>query len=365
MEFTIVGAGAIGGTIGAHLVRAGHAVLFVDSAAEHVQVMTRSGLSIEGRAPFRVPVRAVTATGLADALGGRRLDAVCLAVKAMHTAAALEAIVPHLGPESFVVSMQNGLNEKVIAATVGAARTIGAFVNFGADYLGPGHVMYGGSGALHLGELDGRMTPRLEHLGRILRDAFLENTTLTANIWGYLWGKLGYAAMLFATAVVDETMADVLDDPASRPLLANLAGEVVRVADAEGVRSEGFDGYDPDAMRFTHPRGWAAIHQSLDRLAAFNRGSLKQKSGIWRDLAVRHRRTEVDDQLGPVVDAARAHGFDAPLNARVMEIIHDLEDGRRQMRLANLEELRRLDEEVYPESRQGRQARAEQRSRIR
>lgn len=364
MDFTVVGAGAIGGTIGAHLVRAGHDVLFVDTVAEHVEAIQRAGLGIEGSDPFQVRARAVTVAGLADALGGRTVDAVLLAVKAMHTAAALEPIVPLMGSQSFVVSMQNGLNEKVIAARVGAARTVGAFVNFGADYLSPGRILYGGRGALYLGELDGRITPRLERLGTVLREAFLEHTTLTANIWGYLWGKLGYGSVLFATAVVDETIADVLADQASRPLLANLAGEVVRVADAEGVRSEGFDGYDPGAMRFTQPRHWAAIHRSLDRLAAFNRASLKQKSGIWRDLAVRRRRTEVDHQIGVVVEAAHQRGCAAPLNRHLMELIHELEDGRRAMGPANLDELRRLSEHAYPESPQGRESLAEQRPRI-
>ncbi len=347
MHFTIIGAGAIGGTIGAHLVRAGHDVLLVDRAADHVTAIERSGLSIEGNRTFQVRVPAVTMEGLADALGGRPPDAVLLAVKAMHTAAALDLVVPLLGHDSFVVSMQNGLNEKVIAKRIGAEKTVGAFVNFGADYLAPGRIMYGGAGALYLGELDGRMTLRLQTLGAILKDAFLEQTTLTENIWGYLWGKLGYASMLFATAVVDETMADVLADPACRRLLANLAGEVVSVADAEGVRSEGFDGYDPNAMRFTHPRDWDGIHRSLEQLAEFNRHSLKQKSGIWRDLAVRRRRTEVDVQIGEVVDVAHDHGLHARLNECLVTMIHDLEDGRRVMRRANLDELRRLNEEMY------------------
>lgn len=347
MHFTVVGAGAIGGTLGAHLARAGHEVLLVDAEVDHVQAIERTGLTIEGTTPFHVRVPAVTVAGLADALRGRPPEAVLLAVKAMHTAAALDPVAPLLGPESFVVSMQNGLNETVIAGRIGAARTVGAFVNFGADYLEPGRIMYGGAGALYLGELDGRMTPRLEALGRVLRESFLRNTTLTRNIWGYLWGKLGYGAMLFATATVDETMADVLADRGCRPVLANLAGEVVRAADAEGVRSEGFDGYNPDAMRFTEPRDWAAIHRSLDRLAEFNRTSLKQKSGIWRDLAVRRRRTEVDYQIGPVVETARAHGLDAPLNQRVAELIHALEEGRRPMARANLDELRSLNDEMY------------------
>jgi 2-dehydropantoate 2-reductase len=347
MRFTIIGAGAIGGTIGAHLARAGHDVLLVDRAADHVTAIERSGLSIEGNRSFQVRLPAVTVEGLADALGGRPPEAVVLAVKGMHTAAALEPVVPLLGTDSFVVSMQNGLNERVIAQRIGAENTMGAFINFGADYLAPGRIMYGGAGALYLGELDGRMTPRLQALGAILKETFLEHTTLTANIWGYLWGKLGYASMLFATAVVDETMAEVLADPACRRLLANLAGEVISVADAEGVRSEGFDAYDPNAMRFANPRDWDGIQRSLEGLAEFNKHSLKQKSGIWRDLAVRRRRTEVDVHIGEVIEIAHGRGLRTPLNERLVTMIHDLEDGRRAMHRANLDELRRLNEEMY------------------
>jgi len=349
MRFTVIGAGAIGGTLGAHLVRAGHDVLFVDSVAEHVEAIARDGLLIEGANEFRIRAPAATPEGLAAALGGRVPEAVLLSVKAQDTAAALEPVVSLLGPESYVVSMQNGLNERVIAGRIGAARTIGAFVNFGADYQAPGRIMYGGAGALYLGELDGGMTPRLQQLGAAMRKAFLENTTLTPNIWGYLWGKLGYASQLIASATVDDTMANVLAAPENMALLANLAGEIIRTAQAEGVRSEGFDGYEPGAMRFAVPRDWAGIRESLGRLADFNRKSHKQKSGVWRDLAVRHRPTEVDHHLGPVVEIARTHGFRLPLNERLIELIHDLETGRRAMAPGNLVELRHLSDAAYPE----------------
>ncbi len=349
MRVTIVGAGAVGGTLGAHMARDGHDVLFVDTAHDHVDTIASGGLAIEGKDEFRVMVPATTPRGLAKVLGGRDPEIVMLAVKAQDTQEALEVVVPFLGPDSYVVSMQNGLNERVIAARIGAGRTVGAFVNFGADYLAPGRIIYGGGGALYLGELDGRLTPRVGRLGQVLRQAFLANTTVTSNIWGYLWGKMGYASMLFATAVVDETMANVLADPANEALLAGLAGEVARVADAEGIRCEAFDGYDPDAMRLTSPRNWSAVHRSLAALAAFNRGSLKQKSGIWRDLAVRHRRTEVDFQLGAVIEVGRGHGLRLLLTERLVDLIHDLEAGRRRMSPANLDELRELTAEIYPD----------------
>lgn len=349
MHFTIVGAGAIGGTAGAYLIRGGHEVLFVDRDRAHVDAINGPGLTIDGRETFTVHAKAVTPEGLRDAVGGHMPDAALLCVKAMHTAAAVDEIAPLLGPGNFVVSFQNGLNGNVIAARIGEQRTVGAFVNFGADYLEPGRVMYGGTGALYLGELDGTISPRVTRLTEIFRACFLPDTQATANIWGYLWGKLGYASMLFATALVDASIADVLDHALGRPVLANLAAEVVRTAEAEGVYCEGFDGYEPHAFAFRRPRDWTAIAASLDRLVAFNRKSLKQKSGIWRDLAVRKRKTEVDQHVGAVVETARTRGTGVPLNTRLVELIHDLEEGRRQMSWDNLAELIALNLRAYPQ----------------
>jgi 2-dehydropantoate 2-reductase len=134
-EPTLVwGAGAIGGTVGAYLVRAGENILFVDQAADHVAAMNETGLAIEGPIEsFAVPVIAT----VPDAVIGK-FRRIFLCVKAHHTAGAVAALAPHLADDGVVVSLQNGLNERVIAATVGEARTIGAFVNFGADYLEPG-----------------------------------------------------------------------------------------------------------------------------------------------------------------------------------------------------------------------------------
>ncbi len=349
MHFTIVGAGAIGGTVGAHLVRGGHEVLFVDRDRAHVDAMNTAGLTIEGRQTFAVRARAVAPEGLRGVVRGHVQEAVLLCVKAMDTAPAVDALAPLLAPDNFIVSLQNGLNEKVIAGRIGAARTIGAFVNFGADYLGPGRVMYGGTGALYLGELNGPISARVRGLEEVFRSCLLPATQATSNIWGFLWGKLGYGAMLFATALVDASIADVLAHAPSRPMLANLAAEVVRVAQAEGVRCEGFDGYEPAAFAFHHPRDWKGIGRSLDQLVAFNRASLKQKSGVWRDLAVRKRKTEVDQQVGAVVETASSHRLPAPLNARLVALIHDIEDGRRAMSWQNLEELAALNQRAYPE----------------
>ena len=123
----IWGAGAIGGTIGAHLVRAGNDVQFVDRAADHVAAMNERGLAITGPVrEFTVPVRAATPEKLTG-----KFRTVFLCVKAQDTEGAAKALLPHLAADGAVISAQNGLNEIVIAGVVGKERTVGAFVNFG------------------------------------------------------------------------------------------------------------------------------------------------------------------------------------------------------------------------------------------
>jgi 2-dehydropantoate 2-reductase len=303
-SYTIVGAGAIGGTVGARLVRSGHSVLFCDADAAHVAAINERGLRIEGPVEeFCVEATAVGPDRLPD-----ELQAVLLAVKAQDTESALRAVTPRLAPDGFVVSLQNGVNEPLIAAHVGEHRTVGAFVNFGADYLEPGRVFLGGRGALYVGELDGRHTDRLAQL---LRD--LDDARETTNIVGFLWAKEAYGAMLFATAVSDLSIADALAEPRYRGVFVQLAREVLAAAP---VQVESFDGFDADDL-----------DGSIDRLVAFNRRSAKTHSGIYRDLMVRRRKTE----------KAILADVDGPLLGRTLELIGEIEDGRRTCEVANLE----------------------------
>ena len=332
MRFLIWGAGAIGGTLGAHLSRAGHDVTLVDNVPEHVSAMNETGLHITGPiADFIARAPAFTR----DTLRGE-WDTIVLATKAHHTESASRALLPHLSAGGCVVSAQNGLNELVIAEAVGAGRTVGAFVNFGADYIEPGLILYGGHGAVVVGEIDGRITPR----ANAIRDAWLDfdaRAIATPNIWGYLWGKEAYGAMLFATALTNESIADALAMPEYRELYIALAREILAVAAARGVRPEGFDGFDPASYLPGAPPG--AAERSLDELVVHNRKSVKTHSGIWRDLAVRKRRTEVDAQLGIIVTLGELSGVKAPLTKRLVELIHEIENGTREQSLETLEAL--------------------------
>ena len=333
MRYTVFGAGAIGGTIGAHMVRGGEDVLFVDLAADHVRAMRERGLTIRGFAEtFTVAVQAVTPD---EARSESSLERVLLAVKAPATEAAVSSFADLLAPNGCVVSIQNGLNELAIARLVGERRTVGAFINFSADYLEPGLIHFAGPGAFYLGELDGSLSPRLEELRGAL--GHWGDVRLTNNIWGFLWGKQAYGAMLFATALSDESMADAIDQ--HRTLMAELANEVLGVASELRIQPLGFDGFDPDALR---SRDAGLVNASLDQLVARRRQDLKTHSGVWRDLVVRERRTEVDAHFQPVLAEARRLGLPTPLLDRMVEMVHEAEDGRRPLSTANLVELGRL-----------------------
>lgn len=329
----IWGAGAIGGTIGAFLARAGKDVVFVDRVAEHVAAINERGIRISGPiADFTAPARASSPEDLAGSY-----DTVFLAVKGQDTAGAVAALKPYLAADGCVVSFQNGLNEPVIADMIGAERTVGAFINFGADYHGPGHIFFGGRSAVVVGEIDGTITSRSKKLHEWLK-LFEPDAVLTDNIWGHLWSKMGYVSLLFATALVDAELGEVLGAEDYQPLHTALAGEVMRVAEKKGLKLEPFDAFDP--YGFTSDATQEANRRAFEKMVAYRARSEKKYSGMHRDIAVRKRKTEVNDLLVPMVREADSLGVPVPLNKRLIELIYEVEEGRRPQSWETLAELK-------------------------
>lgn len=305
MRFTVIGSGAIGGTVGAHLVRSGHDVLFCDIDPDHVAALNAHGLQLEGPVEtFTVPATAVLPADLPDDLG-----IVLLAVKSHHTREALCAVAGRLGENGYVVSLQNGHPANLITTAIGADRLVIGFINFGADVVGPGRVLQGNVATFRVGEPAGPVSQRVRNLV-----AALPWAEATDNISGYLWSKQAYGAMLIATAVSDLPIAQALADPAYRTLVTALAREVLAQSPAV---PEAFDGFDP-----------ADVEGSVDQLVVFNRASAKTHSGIYRDLAVRHRPTEV---------GALLEDLSGPLTTYVAELVKAIERGERRCERANLD----------------------------
>jgi 2-dehydropantoate 2-reductase len=329
LPYTVVGAGAIGGTLAVHLHAEGVPVQLVDADPAHVQAIRDVGLRLQtpqGTLTAHLPV-----FGLDDAPS--QLGRVLLAVKAQATDKAAAWIAPRLAPDGYVVSMQNGLNEASIAAHVGAGRTISAFVDLFADVMEPGLVKDGGAGGMALGEYTGGVSDRVHQLATDLQH--WGSPVVTPNVDGFLWSKLGFGAMLSASALADADMADLIDR--HRPAMEGLAAEVFEVADAEGIELERFDAFEPTAYRRTADP--AVRRAATDGLVAWLGTQSKTRSGIWRDIAVRKRPTEVPCHYGPVIAKAQQHGITVPLLTQMVDSIRALETGQAEMSEQHLDAL--------------------------
>jgi 2-dehydropantoate 2-reductase len=341
MSITIYGAGAIGGIVGAFMANAGEDVLFVDKAVEHVDAMNATGLRISGSKSLKIPARAMLPEHLKGPLG-----LVFLAVKSQDTEAALETIAPLAGPDTVVVSLQNGMNPPAIAKRLGQERVVGAFVSFPADWQGPGHIEQGGFGNIWIGELDGRITERLARIQKLLSHSV--NAHITDNIAGYLWSKQIDCSLLFAQTVGDQTFADTFGDARYQPVLTALVGEGVGAALAAGVKLESFGAFEPLKLQPRTPDEEHEARAVLNRFADQTRSQIKVRSGPWRDLAVRKRPTEVDPMVGWVIEEGRRRGVAMPLNEALVQQVKELERGTRQRGLHNLDELEQLRAKLYP-----------------
>jgi 2-dehydropantoate 2-reductase len=306
VRYVVLGCGAVGGTVAAGLVRDGHEVLACDADPAVVAAIGARGLRIEGPVEsFTAQMPIVTPSDLPG-----RLDCpVLVAVKAHHTTAAAALLAGRMCGNGFAVSLQNGLTTPILAAAVGPERVVEAVVNFGADMIEPGVVLRGNRGTFMVGEPDGRLSARARALAADIADA-----VATGDILGYAWAKLACSAVLAATAVSDLPIAEVLAEPAYRPLLTELARQVAAQAPVPPLPLDGFDAGD--------------LPGSLDRLAAFNRASAKTHTGVYRDLVIRRRPTEVPAILG---------GLTGSLPPLVVDQVRAIEQGRRPCSRENLD----------------------------
>ena len=133
MKIAVIGAGSLGTIIGALLAKGGRDVILVDANEEHVKVLNKKGAKIVGFMELTTPVKAITPSQMEGTY-----DLVIYLVKTTYNNVALPQIIPHLHEESIVLTLQNGLPEDAVAEYVGARRTLGAAVGWGATWMAPG-----------------------------------------------------------------------------------------------------------------------------------------------------------------------------------------------------------------------------------
>lgn len=303
MKIAIVGCGAMGSVYAALLADAGHEVLAVDPWLEHVQAINAAGLRVEGASGDRTArLRAVTAAPH-DAM-----DLVVVAAKATGITAAAAEARRLTGPDTVVLTIQNGLGSAdIVAEAVGPERlAVGIAGGFGAAMKGPGHAFHNGMEVVRLGAHAGLDAMRVEAVAGAWRAAGFR-AEAASDIASMQWDKLicnvAYSAPCALTGL---TVGQVMDDPAIGPVSRAAAAEAWTVAHARGI---GIDIADPVA----HVR-------------AFGSRIPHARPSLAQDLE-RGRRGEIDVINGAIPREAAKAGIDAPVNATLSALIRQREAG--------------------------------------
>ncbi|MBI2228509.1 MAG: 2-dehydropantoate 2-reductase [Deltaproteobacteria bacterium] len=325
----VIGTGPIGGIIGGRLARAGHDVTFVDVDKEHVAAIREKGLQVDvPDGPFNVKIKIV----FPDEIQGK-YDIAFIAVRSNYTPDALNTVVPHLAEDGLLVSLQNGINPPLLEERVGPDRAIGVAIRMGCQKLEAGHVQTATRGHLYVGHLHGRRTPQLGNLNGLL-DAVIPSE-ITDNILGVLWSKLTYTCLGYYGSLADASLATICTDKPNRRMLTEFFAEVVAVGTAAGARFIPLAEYNPPDFHPSCPfeeRLAALIESAKSWKLDDRKGPLRQiQKGI---------KTEVDFTLAHVVREGERLGIPTPLCHRVLEMIHQLESGKRQLGMQNYAELR-------------------------
>ena len=301
MKIAIIGAGAMGSLFGGRLALAGEDVWLLDVWEEHVRTIRDKGLMIATVANDLVAQpRATTKPediGLADL--------VIIFVKSSATRAAAQTAAGLLGPQTAVLTLQNGYgNAETIAEVVGAERVIAGTTAQGATLLGPGRIMHGGSGDTHIGELGGGKTDRLEEVAACLTRAGIQ-TIADDNVAALIWGKLVVNVGINAlTAITGLKNGELADHEETRQVLAMAVEEAVRVADAAGIRLP----YD----------------NAVEKVLAVAVATAQNRSSMLQDLSG-GRLTEIDAINGALVREGERVGVATPVNSVLTLLIKALE----------------------------------------
>ncbi len=290
MIVLVMGTGAVGGYFGARMMAAGIDVLFV-ARGENLTALRRRGLVVR-IATGDIVLPEVRATDDPGTVGP--VDLVLVAVKSYHTEAAAGGLRPAVGPHTIVLSLQNGVeNEEILARVLDLPPLPLALTQIGAALIAPGEVQYYGRGSLVFGEPHGEETPRLQAIAACLTRAAIPYR-ISRRMRVRLWDKLAWNAAFNAVSTLGRrTVAALIDDPASRRLIADTMTEVAAVACAQGIPC------DPERIP-------AVLDDSRATLGAF-------KTSMLQDLE-RGRRLEHDALNGAVVRAADRVGAPAPIN---------------------------------------------------
>ena len=304
MRIVVIGAGALGGLVGAYLHLAGEGVTMVEIDKARVKLLNDTGLFIseDQKKELCAPISVVpSCEDLEEA------DLVFISVKSYQTEEATQSTAPLLGPETLVLSMQNGIgNTDTMADIIGPERVLCGITYHSIQHTGPNQLRFRpGIKPIQIAPYDGNITPRVEAVGEVFRGAGLE-TDIVENIDNVIWQKLLHNAVVNpVSAITGLNCRELLDDEYLQQFMRDLCTEIIEVMKARGLTI--IDEEDP----------YRPVINSQKAL-------WENRPTMWQDLD-RGIRTEVDAINGAVVVEAERLGLTAPINKALVQLVHSYE----------------------------------------
>jgi 2-dehydropantoate 2-reductase len=303
MKIAIFGVGAMGSIYAGLFAEAGHEVLAVDIWQDHVDAINRDGLRVEGASGDRV-VQGIVATANGAEVG--ECDLYVLATKASGVGPAAEIIAPLMGPESIVLTIQNGLGAgERIAQFMSTERVLlGVADGFGASMKGPGHVHHNAMNLIRLGEMNGGMSERLARVTEAWQTAGF-NAKAFEDIEELIWGKfICNVSFSGPCTVFDRTLGELMADPVTWNISQGCAREVYALARAKKI-----------TVTYDDPVAY---------VEAFGNKMPEARPSMLLDHHAK-RRSEIDAINGMVVDLGRDLGIPTPYNEVLTAVIRQRE----------------------------------------
>jgi 2-dehydropantoate 2-reductase len=337
-RIAVIGAGAVGGYLGGHLARTGQDVTLIDPWPEHIETIRARGLHLSGMTDeetYIVQVPTMHLTEVQSISKQRPIDIAIVSVKSYDTEWATMLIRPYLSPDGFVVSAQNSINEEKIASVVGWGRTVGCIVanNFGVNLYEAGGIRRTmprdlNYPSLFVGEVHGRVTPRVEEL----RDMFsaLDGSDVTTNLWGVRWSKLCVNGMRNGVSAATGMGGNERDShDVIRRVVIRLGGEAIRIGRALGYDLEYITGIEPSRLLAASegdPAALAEVEAHIKKQISGTARSNLQRPSMAQDMQ-KGRRTEISEINGFIVQKGKEAGCAAPTHERIVEIVRKVESG--------------------------------------
>lgn len=304
MRIAVIGAGALGTLLGGLLARDGNDVWLVHHREEYVREVERSGVRIEGNAIPDAPLTVdVPATTDAEQVG--EVDLGLVLVRSHLTRTALAEHEGCIGPETRLLTLQNGLrNLEVLVEVVGERRAFGGVTFVGSELERPGTVRNTNVGPTTLGGDDRTFS---DHIGGVFRSADLPDVSVVDDPEPYIWDKqLVSLAFKPVASLTRLPNGRIVDDQDLVRIMEQLVGEARAVADARRI-----------------PR---LTDNVIDRVIEIGRNNPDHRSSMLQDVRA-NRKTEIDEINGAIADYADAEGIKAPYNRMVTTLVRGLERG--------------------------------------